>query len=173
MFQGYDLKHFFKFIIPSILAFTILGVYSVVDGFFVGNALGDAGVSAINIVFPAVALTFALGSGIGLGGAVIWSIESGRGNLEKDYNSLKVALILLALVSLIITIVPFVWMDEILDVLGARGDVASYGKIYLWYMFDAAIIQLSGSVFVPYVRNNGGVTYATYFMVIGFAWTLF
>ena len=48
-----------------------------------GNALGDAGVSAINIVFPAVALTFALGSGIGLGGAVIWSIESGRGNLEK------------------------------------------------------------------------------------------
>lgn len=62
----------------------------------------------------------------------------------------------------------FVWIDEILDVLGARGDVASYGKIYLWYMFGAAIIQLSGSVFVPYVRNNGGVTYATYFMVIGF-----
>lgn len=59
-------------------------------------------------------------------------------------------------------------MDEILDELGARGDVASYGKIYLWYMFGAAIIQLSGSVFVPYVRNNGGVTYATYFMVIGF-----
>ncbi len=108
MFQGYDLKHFFKFIIPSILAFTILGVYSVVDGFFIGNALGDAGVSAINIVFPAVALTFALGSSIGLGGAVIWSIESGRGNLEKAYKSLKVALILLALVSLIITIVPFV-----------------------------------------------------------------
>ena len=62
MFQGYDLKHFFTFIIPSILAFTILGVYSVVDGFFVGNAIGDAGVSAINVVFPAVALTFALGS---------------------------------------------------------------------------------------------------------------
>ncbi len=56
MFQGYDLKHFFKFIIPSILAFTILGIYSVVDGFFVGNALGDAGVSAINIVFPAVGI---------------------------------------------------------------------------------------------------------------------
>lgn len=77
MFQGYDLKYFFKFIIPSILAFIILGVYSVVDGFFMGNALGYAGVSAINIVFPAVALTFALGSGIGLGSAVIWSIESG------------------------------------------------------------------------------------------------
>lgn len=64
-------KTLLKFIIPSILAFTILGVYSVGDGFFVGNALGDAGVSAINIVFPAVALTFALGSGIGLGGTVI------------------------------------------------------------------------------------------------------
>ena len=49
-------------------------------------------------------------------------------------------------------------MDEILDVLGARGDVASYGKIYLWYMFGVAIIQLSGSVFVTYMRNNGNVT---------------
>lgn len=114
-----------------------------------GNALGDAGVSAINIVFPAVALTFALGSGIGLGGAVIWSIESGRGNLEKAYKSLKVALILLALVSLIITIVPFVWMDEILDVLGARGDVASYGKIYLWYMFGLSLFSYQAQSLYP------------------------
>lgn len=49
-------------------------------------------------------------------------------------------------------------MDEILDVLGARGDVASYGKIYLYYMFGATIIQLSDSVFVTYMRNNGNVT---------------
>ncbi len=168
MLQGYDLKHFFKFIIPSILAFTILGVYSVVDGFFVGNALGDDGVSAINVVFPAVALSFALGSGVGLGGAVIWSIETGRGNYEKVYNSLKVALILLVILSVIITIVPFVWMDEILHVLGARGEVATLGRIYLWYMFGSAIIQLSGSVLVPFVRNNGGVAFATNFMILGF-----
>lgn len=168
MNHNYDIKHYFSFIIPSILAFTILGVYSVVDGFFVGNALGDAGVSAINVVFPAVALSFALGSGVGLGGAVIWSIETGRGNYEKVYNSLKVALILLVILSIIITIVPFVWMDEILHILGARGEVASLGRIYLWYMFGTAIIQLSGSVLVPFVRNNGGVAFATNFMILGF-----
>lgn len=168
MNHNYDIKHYFSFIIPSILAFTILGVYSVVDGFFVGNALGDAGVSAINVVFPAVALSFALGSGVGLGGAVIWSIETGRGNYEKVYNSLKVALILLVILSVIITIVPFVFMDEILHILGARGEVATLGRIYLWYMFGTAIIQLSGSVLVPFVRNNGGVAFATNFMILGF-----
>lgn len=150
------------------MAFTILGVYSVVDGFFVGNALGDVGVSAINVVFPAVAITFALGSGIGLGGAVIWSIESGRKDQEKVYNSLKVSLILLAVFSAVITAIPFFFMDIILDLVGARGEVAALGRIYLWYMYGFAFIQLSASVLVPFVRNNGGVGYATNFMILGF-----
>ena len=60
-----DKKTFYKFVIPSMIAFALSGVYAIVDGYFVGNAIGDAGLSAINIAYPIVAVQQAIGTGIG------------------------------------------------------------------------------------------------------------
>ena len=38
-------KTFFKFVIPSVLAFALSGVYTIVDGFFIGQSLGDIGLA--------------------------------------------------------------------------------------------------------------------------------
>ena len=42
-------KHavFFYYVIPSVLAFALSGVYAIVDGFFIGNSIGDAGLAAM------------------------------------------------------------------------------------------------------------------------------
>lgn len=42
-------KKFFSYVIPSILAFALSGVYTIVDGFFIGQSLGDTGLTAIHI----------------------------------------------------------------------------------------------------------------------------
>ena len=47
------------------LAFALSGVYAIVDGFFVGNKIGDFGLAAINMASPLTALIQAIGSGIG------------------------------------------------------------------------------------------------------------
>ena len=39
------------------------------DGLFIGNAAGDDGIAAINIVWPVVAFITSLGTGIGVGGS--------------------------------------------------------------------------------------------------------
>ena len=52
MNQRYDIKLFFHYVIPSVLSFALSGVYSIVDGFFVGNSVGDLGLSTINIAYP-------------------------------------------------------------------------------------------------------------------------
>ena len=49
-------KEFFKYVIPTIISFTLTGIYSIVDGFFVGNSIGDVGLSSINIAYPISAL---------------------------------------------------------------------------------------------------------------------
>lgn len=48
----------------SIIAFALSGVYAIVDGYFVGNTIGDAGLSAINIAYPIVALIQAVGTAL-------------------------------------------------------------------------------------------------------------
>lgn len=71
----HDIRIFFQYVIPSVLSFALSGVYAIVDGFFVGNSMGDIGVSAINIAYPLVAVIQSLGTGIGMGGAIYYSIS--------------------------------------------------------------------------------------------------
>ncbi len=70
-------KHavFFYYVVPSVLAFALSGVYAIVDGFFIGNSIGDAGLAAINFAWPVTSLLQALGTGIGMGGAVQYSLH--------------------------------------------------------------------------------------------------
>ena len=53
-------RTFFQYVIPSVLSFALSGVYAIVDGFFVGNSIGDAGLSAINIAYPVTAVLQAI-----------------------------------------------------------------------------------------------------------------
>ena len=76
-------KRFFQFVLPSMLAFAFSGVYAIVDGLFVGRNVGDIGLAGINIAYPLTAFIPALGTGIGMGGSVYYSIEYGKGNKEK------------------------------------------------------------------------------------------
>ena len=64
------------------IAFTMSGMYSVVDGLFVGKAAGDTGLAAINIAWPIPAVITALGIGIGTGGSVLYSNMKGKGDRD-------------------------------------------------------------------------------------------
>ncbi len=76
-------RTFFSCVIPSVLAFALSGVYAIVDGFFIGNSIGDIGLSTINVAYPVVALMQAIGTGIGMGGAVVYSITGASGDQKK------------------------------------------------------------------------------------------
>ena len=57
-----DLRTFMNYVIPSVLSFALSGVYAIVDGFFVGNTMGDMGLSAINVAYPITAVILAVGT---------------------------------------------------------------------------------------------------------------
>ena len=82
-------KQFYKYVIPSVLAFALSGVYAIVDGFFIGNSVGDIGLAAINIAYPITALIQSIGTGIGIGGSVELSVNIGKNDVkaQKSYIS--------------------------------------------------------------------------------------
>ena len=84
MEQKHDVKTFFRYVIPSVLSFALSGVYAIVDGFFVGNSLGDIGLSAVNIAYPIVAFIQAVGTGLGMGGAIYYSIYRAEKKEHED-----------------------------------------------------------------------------------------
>lgn len=161
-------KKFFTYVIPSVLAFALSGVYAIVDGYFVGNSVGDVGLSTINIAYPAAALIQAVGTGIGMGGAVSYSISRAENKEGKAREYIAGTLWLLLAASAIITVLLCGFRTPILKALGAEGEILSLGEGYLFVIALGAGLQIIGTGLVPLIRNNGGAEFAMVTMVMGF-----
>ena len=153
-------KEFFRYVLPSMLAFALSGVYAIADGFFVGNALGDDALAAINIAYPLTAFLQATGTGIGMGGAIQYAISTGRKEQEKARQYFGMSLILLAFFGVFLTAVTLLAAPAILPAFGASGSVLSLGLEYIRYVALGAVFQIAGTGFVPFIRNMGGAVSA-------------
>ena len=160
---------FFKFVIPSIIAFALSGIYAIVDGYFVGNTIGDAGLSAINIAYPIVALTQSVGTGIGMGGAVYYSINMAEGNHQKAKQFIAASWWLLIAASIIFTLLTFFSAHTVLTLLGADGLILDYATSYIKIIALGTILQIGGTGLIPFIRNFGNSSFAMIAMLGGFA----
>lgn len=161
-------KAFLSYVVPSVLAFTLSGIYAIVDGFFVGNSVGDIGLSSINVAYPVVSLIQSLGTGIGMGGAVLYSIRYAMGEKEKASHMLQATMYLLFLSSIFITVLLLLLLEPTLQLLGAENELMLLGKQYLRIIVVGGVFQIFGIGIVPLIRNNGGSAFAMGTMVIGF-----
>ena len=151
-----QLKTFAAYVAPSVFACALSGIYAIVDGFFVGNSVGDIGLSAINIAYPVTALIQGLGTGIGMGGAVMYSIRRARGEKKLAENNMKSSMMLLLLAAVLCTVLLYLVRGPVLRLLGAQGRIFDLGEEYLRYIILGSLFQIFGTGTVPLIRNNGG-----------------
>lgn len=161
-------RTFYSCVIPSVLAFALSGVYTIVDGFFVGRSVGDIGLSTINIAYPVVSLLQALGTGIGMGGAVMYTLSHASGRREESGRYLRCTTLLLLAVSAVLTLLLFLTMTPVLRLLGATGEMVTLGTEYLRYIALGTIFQIFATGVVPIIRNNNGAGFAMGTMIAGF-----
>lgn len=159
---------FLKFVIPSVLSFALSGVYAIVDGFFVGNTIGDVGLSAINIAYPIVAVLQSVGTGIGMGGAVYYSIHAAAGEEERANEFVAASWWLLAAFSALLTVGTFAFARPLLGLLGAQDVTLEYAVQYIRIVALGAALQILGTGLVPFLRNYGGSFWAMVAMMGGF-----
>ena len=163
-----NMKTFFSYVIPSVLAFALSGVYTIVDGFFIGQSLGDVGLASITLGYPASALVGAVGTGIGLSGAIRFTILNAQGEIKKRQECFTGTALLMLLVSILVTVFLFGLKQLIMRFLGARGEILVLSIEYVRIIALGAIFQLLATGFVPFIRNMGGASYAMVAMILGF-----
>ena len=161
------LKKYWKYIFPSTLSFLLTGIYSIVDGIFVGKAMGDPGLAAINIAWPLVALIISLGTGIGMGASVMISLNKGAGDTKVADRMEGNAFFLLFTGSLLLTGILYFFGSPALTLLGAEGEVHVDALTYLHYILCGAIVQTIASGTIPLMRNRGASFYAMCSMACG------
>ena len=149
-------KHkFYQFVIPSVCASMVTGLYFVVDGIFVGRGVGSNGLGAINLAVPFICILTAVAMMIAMGGSTITSIFIGQGNEQKALRSFMNSIYLVLIFSAFMTVFSFLFSDQIARLLGARGDLLSLTSDYLRYYILFGIFFCMAMVLAAFVRNDG------------------
>ena len=165
-------KNFFRFVIPSVLAFALSGVYTIVDGFFIGQRLGDTGLAAIVLGYPIAAIIQALGTGMGMSGAIRFTIMQAKESGEQR-TCLGGTALLMLLAGGLITVLLLAFLHPLLRLLGAEGDILQLTAEYIRVIAVGTVFQLLATGFVPFIRNMGGAAFAMAAMIAGFLTNVF
>ena len=166
-------KEFFSYVIPAVLAFALSGVYTIVDGFFVGQSLGDIGIASITLGYPVAALIGAIGTGIGLSGAIRFTILNAQGETEAREKCFSGTALLMLWVGVLLTVALYGLAAPILRLLGAQGEALALAVEYARVIALGTLCQLLATGFLPFIRNMGGASFAMLAMILGFATNIF
>lgn len=158
---------FWQYALPSMLGQLLNSLFIIVDGFYIGQNMGDAGLAAINIAWPMVALIQAVSMAIGTGGAVILAINVGR----KDYVSARRAqndsIIMLTATALIFGLVFYVSYPWILPLLGAKGELYPLAAEYMEVVCIFSLCQVIATGLLPLLRGAGKTMSAMVMTIVG------
>lgn len=159
---------FAAYVLPSVLAFALSGLYTIVDGFFIGQSLGDLGLAAITLAYPAAALLQAVGTGIGLAGAIRCTILQARGEKQTPRTCFSGTVLLLLATSAVFTAVLLGLPGPVLTVLGAQDEARPLAAEYIRVIACGTAFQILATGLVPFIRNLGGSAFAMVAMGTGF-----
>lgn len=160
-------KKYMRHIFPAMLSFLLTGIYSIVDGIFIGKSMGDMGLAAINIAWPLVSLMISMGTGIGMGAAVVASIHRGSGDVKKALQAEGNAFVLLLAGSLLLALFLSLFGVSLLGLLGAEGELLPMASTYLRYILLGSVIQIFACGSVPLLRIHEASVYAMLAMALG------
>lgn len=123
------------FAVPMILGNLLQQLYNIADTLIVGQFLGANALAAVGSAYALMIFLTSVLLGLCMGSGVVFSLQYGSGNKEAMKRSAFVALVLIGAVTLLLTIIAFVWIDPIMRLLQVPEDVYPLMREYLWIIF--------------------------------------
>lgn len=157
--------------IPASAGILVMSIYGIVDTIFVGLWVGPLGIGAITVVQPITFLIASIGMAIGVGGASIISRAFGEGDDSRAYLAFGNQALMTVIFGILFVVLGFLFMDEILNLFGGRGNIQQPARIYFrillagvpflaWAMMSNNVIRAEGfpriamlTIMIPAVLN--------------------
>ena len=83
-------KKILKYVSQSVLGMIGVSVYILADTYFISYGFGADGLTVLNLILPIYGLIYAIGQMLGLGFAVSYSLDKGRGESTDPAFSLRI-----------------------------------------------------------------------------------
>lgn len=148
---------FFVVALPGMVSMFAMSVYSIIEGAFIGQKLGEGAFAAVNIAFPMVMINFSLADLIGVGASVPISIALGKEDKKTANNVFSCSVLMIFIASLIMGSIMFFAAEPLCRMMGAD-DVLLETSVR--YLRTCALCSPLSSVFFAmdnYLRISGYV----------------
>ena len=155
-----------KFSMPAIVGMMAQALYNIIDRIFVGQAIGPDGLAGVTVAFPFMLIAMAFSMLIGFGATALISIRLGEQEKAEAERILGNASVLLVVVSLLITILGLLFLDNILVIFGASKAVLPYARDYLKIIVLGSVFQMVGFGLNAAIRGEGNPRIAMLSMLI-------
>lgn len=169
-FQTLEAKpvaQFFSFSIPAILGMLLTSGIVIIDGLFIGNIVGEAGLASVNLTLPVLYLFLGTAIMIGVGGSVKAGhcLGSERRDQASRHFSLTVGLSIITISTL--TLLCFLFIEPLVETITTKQalhqSVQTYLGTILWF-YPAMMINIVFSIFM---RAQGKPGLSLFFGVAG------
>lgn len=160
-------KSFYQYLWPALTGMVIKSLFIMGDALFIGLGVGPDGLGAIALVIPPFSIFTAIAMMVGIGGAAKMSIEIGKGNTESSQMWFSQSMLVTTLISTITVTLALIWLDELIALMGASGNLAQLAHDYLIVLLPFFVLYSLAWVLSCFVRNDTNPKLATYAMSIG------
>lgn len=157
---------FLRFVLPATIGMIVAGIQGIIDGFFIGNAVGSQGLAAVTLALPTLIIMIAAGHVIGIGTASLVALSLGRGDRLEALRLMHNAIPLILLAGIALTAFGMLFSDSFLHLLGASGPAFAMANAYIRVLFAGSVFLLLTIALDPLVRNDGRPELAMIAMVI-------
>lgn len=144
-----------KFAFPSIIMMIFLSLYTIIDGFFVSRFVGTDALSAVNIVYPVVSITVAIGIMFATGGSAIVAMRLGEGRRKIANENFTSIIIVATGISIVFCILGLLFINPIVRLLGAKGDLVILSVQYLQILLLFAPMSVLQMLFQSFFVTAG------------------
>lgn len=137
--KNYNLKSLLIYTFPSILMMLFMSTYTIIDGVFVSNLIGEDALAAVNLIVPLAGIIMAIGLMFATGGNAVIAKFMGQGKLNEAREFLTVIFIIGGVLGFLFSALAFVFSEQILNLLNASENLYPLAKNYLLSLIGFAI----------------------------------
>lgn len=156
----------FTMSLPAIIAMSINGLNTFVDGLFVGQYIGLNALAAVSLVLPLTIITSGVASLIGIGASSLLSISIGKGDEDTQAKILGTVTILSLIFSVLLTFFGWIFAYELLAMVGGSGEIQELGVIYYRIILLGSFFRIHAVAINMLIRAEGKVAEAMIYSII-------
>lgn len=144
-----------KFSAPAVAGMFVNALYNIISRIYVGQDVGADGLAGITVLFPLGLIYMGFSALIGVGTNALFSIRLGEKRHLEAHLILGNGFTLLTLVSTVLTILAYLFLDPFLALLGADSQILPYARDYARVVLPGYMLFGIGAGMNHFIRSSG------------------